>query len=198
MGTAISKEHFLQTTPPNLPDKERAIPPPLEKTGHPGVALVMALLQAARAKALGYPLDEAESFGLNRAIFYAAAKRGFKGGSSSKHPGEQHVLRETPGRNISKTIQQDALGDEVAYYVEMDGKKRYVMGEEILEPDDFKRQVAERFGQAFPQAWEQALQIVEQTDRATLESRRKFYEEVYKPRRDVLAKAWSALSKQAS
>jgi hypothetical protein len=30
---------------------------------------VMALLQAARAQALGYPLDDAESFGLNRAIF---------------------------------------------------------------------------------------------------------------------------------
>jgi hypothetical protein len=30
---------------------------------------VMALLQAARAKVLGYPLDEAQSFGLNRAIF---------------------------------------------------------------------------------------------------------------------------------
>jgi hypothetical protein len=158
---------------------------------------VMALLQAARAKALGYPLDEAESFGLNRAIFYAAAKRGFKGGTSTKHPGEQRILREAPVRSITKTIQQDALGDEVAYYVEMDGKKRYVMGEEILEPDDFNRQVAERFGQAFPQAWEQAVQIVEQTDRATLESRRQFYEEVYKPRRDELAKAWSALSKQA-
>jgi hypothetical protein len=158
---------------------------------------VMALLQAARAKALGYPPDEAESFGLNRAIFYAAAKRGFKGGSGGKHPGEQHVLTEIPGRNVTKTIQQDALGDEVAYYVEMDGKKRYAMGEEILEPGDLRRQVAERFGQAFPQAWEQAVQIVEQTDRATLESRRKFYEEVYKPRRDELAKAWSALSKQA-
>ena len=158
---------------------------------------VMALLQAARAKALGYPLDEAESFGLNRAIFYAAAKWGFKGGTGSKHPGEQHVLRETPVRSITKTIHQDALCDEVAYYVEMEGKKRYVMGDEILEPDDFRRQVAERFGQAFPQAWEQAIQIAEQADRATLESRRKFYEEVYKPRRDELAKAWSALSKQA-
>jgi hypothetical protein len=30
---------------------------------------VMALLQAVRAQAQGYPLDEAESFGLNRAIF---------------------------------------------------------------------------------------------------------------------------------
>jgi hypothetical protein len=135
--------------------------------------------------------------GLNRAIFYAAAKRGFTGATGSKHPGEQHVLRETPGRNVTKTIQQDALGDEGAYYVEMDGKKRYVMGEEILEPGDFHRQVAQRFGQAFPQAWQQAVQIVEQTDRATLESRHKFYEEVYKPRRDELAKAWSALSKQA-
>ena len=158
---------------------------------------VMALLQAAWATALGYPLDEAESFGLNRAIFYAAAKRGFKGGTGSKHPGEQHVLRETPVKSVTKTIQQDPLGDEVAYYVEMDVKKRYVKGDEILEPVDFRRQVAERFGQAFPQAWEQAVQVVEQTDRATLESRRKFCEEVYQPRRDELAKAWSALSKQA-
>ena len=158
---------------------------------------VMALLQAARATALGYPLDEAESFGLNRAIFYAAAKRGFKGGTSSKHPGEQHVLKESPGRDVTRTIQQDTLGDEGAFYMETDGKKRYVMGEEILGPGDFRRQVAERFGQAFPQAWEQAVQIVEQTDRATLESRRKFYEEVYMPRRDELAKAWTALSKQA-
>ncbi|MGZ3622770.1 MAG: hypothetical protein ACXWPG_06670 [Ktedonobacteraceae bacterium] len=71
------------------------------------------------------------------------------------------------------------------------------MGDGIREPDDFRRQVAERFGQAFPKAWEQALQIFEQTDRVTLESQRKFYEEVYKPRRDELAKAWSALSQKA-
>jgi hypothetical protein len=59
-----------------------------------------------------------------------------------------------------------------------------------------RRQKA-REGRAFPKAWEQALQVVAQTDRATLESQRKFYEEVYKPRRDDLAKAWSELSKQA-
>lgn len=158
---------------------------------------VMALLQAARAKVLGYPLDEAESFGLNRAIFYAAAKRGFKGGTGAKHPGEQYVLQETPSKSITKTLQQEAIGNEMAYYIELEGKKRYVMGEEILLPEDFDRQVAQRFGQAFPKAWEQALQVVAQTDRATLESQRKFYEEVYKPRRDDLAKAWSELSKQA-
>ena len=156
---------------------------------------VMALLQAL-AKVLGYPLDEAESFGLNRAIFYAAAKRGFKGGPGAKHPGDQRTFQETPTKRITKTIREGSIGNEIAYYVEMDGKKRYVMGDEILEPADFTRQVEQQFGKAFPKAWEQAVQIVEQAGRETLESQRKFYEEVYKPRRDELAKAWSALSKQ--
>src|SRR5258708_37458774 len=159
---------------------------------------VMALLQAARAKVLGYPLDEAQSFGLNRAIFYAAAKRGFRGGTSTKQPGEQYAFKGPSGRSVAKTVKQDVLGNEIAYYVEMDGKKRYVMGDEILEPEDFQREIEQRFGRAYPKAWEQAVQIVEQADRATLESQRKFYEEVYQPRRDELAKAWSALSKQAS
>ena len=159
---------------------------------------VMALLQAARAKVLGYPLDEAQSFGLNRAIFYAAAKRGFRGATGAKYPGEKRILKETPGKRVARTVQEETLGNEIAYYVEVEGKKRYVMGDDILEPEDFKREVEQRFGKAFPKAWEQALQIVEQMDRATLESQRKFYEEVYKPRRDELAKAWSALSKQAS
>lgn len=155
---------------------------------------VMAILQAARATVLGYSRDEAESFGLNRAIFYAAAKKGFKG-KSPKHPGEQHTLRETPWGKRTATLQQDVLGDEIAYYVEVGGKKRYVMGEDILEPEDFRRQIERRFGHAFPQAWKQALQIVEQTDRATLASQRHFYEEVYKPRRDELAHIWSMLSR---
>ena len=54
---------------------------------------VMALLQAARAKVLGYPLDEAQSFGLNRAIFYAAAKRGFKGVQAPNNPASNTHLK---------------------------------------------------------------------------------------------------------
>src|SRR5689334_20610316 len=37
---------------------------------------VMAVLQAARAIALGLDPDESKSWGLNRALFYAAAKKG--------------------------------------------------------------------------------------------------------------------------
>lgn len=57
---------------------------------------VMALLQAARATVLGYSQDEAESFGLNRAIFYAAAKRAFMGNPARKEPTNstaKHPLR---------------------------------------------------------------------------------------------------------
>lgn len=78
---------------------------------------VMALLQAARAKVLGYSLDEAQSFGLNRAIFYAAAKRGFRGATSAKHPGEIHTFKGTSGKGVARTVREDALGNEIAYYV---------------------------------------------------------------------------------
>ncbi len=47
---------------------------------------VMAILQAARARTFGLPLATAQSWGLNRAIFYAAAKRGFKGAPGPSKP----------------------------------------------------------------------------------------------------------------
>jgi hypothetical protein len=152
---------------------------------------VMAMLQAARAVALGYSQDEAESFGLNRAIFYAAAKRGFKRGGGAPHPGESRTVNVTPTHHVTQSLQEDAVGSEHAYYVEIGGKKRYVIGDEAIQPEDFRRQVERRLGNAFPQAWEQALQIVKQTGNDVLRSQRRFYEEVYKPRRDELARAWS-------
>lgn len=39
---------------------------------------VKALLQTARARKLGLNLKEAKSWGLNRALFYAAAKKGWQ------------------------------------------------------------------------------------------------------------------------
>jgi hypothetical protein len=39
----------------------------------------MAILQACRAEVLGLDHDSALSWGPNRAIFYAAAKRGLRG-----------------------------------------------------------------------------------------------------------------------
>lgn len=150
----------------------------------------MATLQAARAKALGLSDEEAKSFGLNRAIFYAAAKRGFKGGSTKK-PGGKISVKFSPLHREEKTLDLESVGNEQAYAVHLNGKRYFVMGDDILDEKDFARQVERPFGETFDMAWHEAMNLVEHTDRDVLESQKKFYEEVYKPHRDELANRWS-------
>lgn len=151
---------------------------------------VMAMLQAARAYRLGFSLDEAKSYGLNRAIFYAAAKKGFKGGSS-KHVGAKQTFRQTPWKQMTKTLTMDGVGNEQAYCVNEGGKRRFVMGDKIIEPKDYNRQIENRFTD-YDHAWHEAMSLIEHTNPEILESQRKFYETVYKPHRDELVHRWSA------
>jgi hypothetical protein len=155
---------------------------------------VMALLQAARAHLLGLPLESAYSWGLNRAIFYAAAKKGFK--KALPPPRLEDLFPQKRKEEIEKLRQKFGvyhLGDEMAYSIEVDGKLLFTIGKEIQDEKAFKKQVASRFGDLFPQAWEEALNICRQYDKGVLLSQRYFYETVYKPRRDELAKKWSEL-----
>jgi hypothetical protein len=151
---------------------------------------VMAILQAARAKVLGFSDEEAQSFGLNRAIFYAAAKRGFKGGSTKRQGGTMSV-KESPYKKSEKKLHTEAVGDEQAFYVTKNGRKYFVMGDEMLEAEDFHRQIITKFPLDFIKVWHEAVTMMEHTDREVLESQRKFYEKVYKPHRDELAAKWS-------
>ncbi len=160
---------------------------------------VMATLQAARAYVLGLPLESAKSFGLNRAIFYAAAKRGFKtvkGGPMEIKPSFKEI-KGIPKEKI-KEIQEQfkifSLGDEQAYSVEIDGRPFFIIGNEIQTPEDFKRQIEARFGGNFEKAFQEALDIVKSYDRGVLLSQRYFFETVYKPRRDLLAQKWSEMT----
>ncbi len=158
---------------------------------------VMATLQAARAYALGLPLDSAKSFGLNRAIFYAAAKRGFKARPPAKPP-EKLVIEKkaVPPEKLKKfreTFRIFHLGDEMAYAVELDGKPYFVIGNEIQTPEDFARQIESRFAGHFDEAWKEALELVKSYDKGVLMSQRYFYETVYKPRRDELARKWTEM-----
>lgn len=145
----------------------------------------MATLQAARASALGLDREEAYSWGLNRAIFYAAAKRGFR--STYSHGGSG--IAEPKEGKPSFT-----LGDELAYKENDEGKSMFVIGGKAQTLDDYEKQVISRFGGKFDAAWREAMQIVEGEDRGTLLSQRKFYEDVYKPRRDVLSKKWTEMT----
>jgi hypothetical protein len=148
---------------------------------------VMALLQAARAYVLGLPLESAYSWGLNRAIFIAAAKRGFKGGSGGSPGG--------PART-SKRRDTYFLGDDMAFKSEKESVLLFTIGGEVQTPEAFDRQVRSRFGKQFPSAWKEGVAHVKKYDRETLLSGDEFFRTVYRPVRDDLAEKWSRLSSE--
>lgn len=148
--------------------------------------VVMATLQAARARLLGLSESSAYSWGLNRAIFYAAAKRGF-----SEGPSREAGQPTEPER--ARALEYFRLGSDEAQRVPGGGDPLFTIGDQIQTPDRFERDVKSRFGtQAnFLAAWEEATRILREFDRSVLESGPRFYESVYKPRRDDLSDTWT-------
>lgn len=150
---------------------------------------VMATLQAARAKELGMPTSQAKSWGLNRAIFYAAAKRGFK---------KKKVAPRTRGEIERKPLERKKntyfLGNEMAYCSKKGARTYFAIGGELQTENDFKRQISVRFGKVFPKAWKESVTIVRNYPKDTLLSQNRFFSEVYRPRRDELASKWTEMS----
>jgi hypothetical protein len=150
---------------------------------------VMATLQAARAKEMGLSITAAKSWGLNRAIFYAAAKRGFKERRAPVRRPE-----EIGKKPVVKTRDAYFLGDEMAYISKKGTRSYFTIGGELQTMTDFKRQIERRFGDAFSDAWNEALKIVRGYPRNVLLSQTGFFEEIYRPRRDELASKWTQMS----
>jgi len=148
---------------------------------------VMAVLQAARARELGFSETRAKSWGLNRAIFYAAAKRGFK--HANRRPG-----RERFGKKTGAKMGEAFLGNEMGYTARKGNRTYFVIGGELQTEADFKRQIEGRFGNAFSRAWKESLAIVHQYPKDVLSSQNRFFSEVYRPRRDELASKWTEMS----
>jgi hypothetical protein len=148
--------------------------------------VVMAVLQAARAKLLGLSEASAFSWGLNRAIFIAAAKQGFRGGGATEGPSAEGA-KAPPMPEIYR------LGDDEAYRDPKSKELVFTIGDKDQTVAEFERAVVVRFGtkENFRAAWDEALRTVGKYDRATLESRERFYAEVYKPRRDELSDRWT-------
>ena len=151
---------------------------------------VMAILQAARAKTLGFSVVEAKSWGLNRAIFYAAAKRGFRKARMPKRTPEQ--MEKKP---IVKSRNAYFLGSDMAYISKKGNRTYFTIGGELQTEAEFKRQIETRFGPVFPKAWKESLKIMEQYPKEVLLSQNRFFQDVYKPRRDELASKWTKVSK---
>ena len=146
---------------------------------------VMAVLQAARAHVLGLSLESSYSWGLNRAIFIAAAKRGFKGKSTGAGP------KGSGAPKSSKQVGVYYLGDDMAYKEEKGGVLRFTFGGEVQTREAFDTQVKSRFGSTFPGVWKEALEYIKTFDRETLLSADAFFTTVYRPKRDILAEKWT-------
>ena len=152
---------------------------------------VMAVLQAARAFVLGLETASAKSWGLNRAIFYAAAKRGFKGAKPMKR--SRSEVKEKP---VHETPEAYHLGSEIAFKApHQEDPLYFTIGGKVQTEEEFHRQIESRFGATFDQAWEEALEYVRSFEEPTLLSQSAFFNAVYKPRRDELATKWSKLEK---
>jgi len=141
----------------------------------------MALLQAARYYALSGDINKAYSFGLNRAIFYAWAKRRGKG-----------VVKPARRKVITKPVEEVKEKDRVMVYVGDEGaflgkNGWFTIGNQEQKPDDFKREIASKIESVMPfeEAWEKALKYIQSFDKKTLLSQREFFEKVYKPVRDT-------------
>jgi len=150
---------------------------------------VMAVLQAARARELGLPERRAKSWGLNRAIFYAAAKRGFKHEPQPSAPGMGRV----EGKPIRKGEKVYFLGNEMAYTTKKSNRIYFIIGGKPQTETDFTRQIEGRFGKHFGEAWKESLAIVRLYPKEVLMSQNRFFNEVYRPRRDELATKWTEL-----
>ena len=141
---------------------------------------VMATLQAARARALGVPVATAKSWGLNRAIYYAAAKRGF-----TQAPGRQP--RRPEG---ARAVREHYFGDDKGYVVKRQGVMLFTIGGDVQTPEAFRTQIEARFAGTFAEAWKEAQAIIAAAPRELLESQEGFFMRVYRPRRDILASKW--------
>jgi len=138
----------------------------------------MALLQAARYYVLTGDAEKAKSFGLNRAIFYAWAKRYGRSVGPARRRGGGGVEK---GEEGGKPVVY--VGDEKAF---LGPSGYFMMGGKEQTPRDFERAVAAKVDAVVPfdKAWRAAVEYVKRFSREKLLSQQAFYEEVYKPVRD--------------
>gem|GEM_PF-7126840 len=85
------------------------------------------------------------------------------------------------------------LGDDEAFRDTSKPDLTFRIGDKAQTREEFDLAVIRRFGnkENFQEAWDEALKIMVAADRSVLESRNRFYGEVYKPRRDELSDIWS-------
>lgn len=153
-------------------------PVEVERRGKIGRFQVMGLLQAARYYLLIGDLERAKSFGLNRAIFYAWAKKHARGVASKR--GTSKAAKGSAEGEKKRAVQ---VGDETAFVSE---RGWFEIGGEEQRPENYDRQIAQHVEGVVPyeRAWQAALEYLKSFDREALLDQQRFFKEVYEPVRD--------------
>src|SRR4051812_31161741 len=128
---------------------------------------VMAILQAARAATLGFDFAEAKSWGLNRALFYAAAKREWKRAKA------RGAKRPTIAEYEACKTHHDpvyVLGGEKSFRArDFSEGLRFKFGAEIQEPKDFDNLVKSKLGESWGKVWNEAITLIRNSHRRDLD-----------------------------
>lgn len=151
---------------------------------------IMGILQAARAVHLGLNLPAAKSWGLNRAIFYTAIRKGYIGRSRKTRTSGAKTGKKKAASRGQRQYQFYQLGGEKAYRSPRTRALRFLIGGRTQTPDQFDRQVKARFPD-WSWAWKEALQLIESVPEDNLRKPHRFYKTVYRPNRERLIRRWS-------
>jgi DNA primase catalytic subunit len=156
---------------------------------------VMGLLQAARHFVLYKDLEKAESFGINRAIFYAWAKHYGKGYISKARERKMYLELlgkevQEKGKKLERVAGEDVFVDEKSGF--------YIIGEKPQTPEDYEREIKEKIDGTVPyeKAWEAAIKYVSSFPQNVLENQQKFFKEVYLPVRDKFLELMEEMEKK--
>jgi len=139
---------------------------------------VMGLLQAARYYLIKGDIERAKSFGLNRAIFYAWAKR------YARDRLTRGGFRSRAGRTQPSEVKAEQIGNETAY---LSSNGWFIIGGTEQSPRDYDLQIARRIEAAsipYSEAWKAAIKYLEGFSRDVLLDQQRFYREAYLPVRD--------------
>jgi hypothetical protein len=140
-------------------------------------------------------LEKAESFGINRAIFYAWAKHYGKGYISKTR--ERRIYLEFLGKEVQeKGKKLERVAGEDVFVDEKTGL--YIIGEKPQTPEDYRKEIKEKIDGIIPyeKAWEVAIKYVSSFPQNVLENQQKFFKEVYLPVRDKFLELMKEIEKK--
>lgn len=160
---------------------------------------VCAMVYREAAEILGYDPNEAKSLGLARAIFFAAAKSGFRraGARPKYYPGKQYAEKaESQRANLrgydTGSIESLNFAGMSSYVIHTeDGSVRGFIGEQPIKPENFDRQVKDKCirqggGEAYTKLKLYIVKKLSKLNRYEVNSAAVF--EVYKDMRDEVRK----------